>query len=130
MTYTANYDRIITMNSDKRHKIIYIAGPYRAKTKLGILKNIWRARSVAIQVWKAGFTAICPHLNTFLFDGLCEDSVWLEGDLVLLRRCDAIYMMDNWKESSGAIGEREYAIEYNIPVVYSIEELSKIFDWK
>lgn len=96
--------------------VVYIAGPYRAPTISGVLANIGRAREAALAVWKAGAVALCPHLNTALFDGEADDSVWLEGDLVLMRRCDAVLAIDGWRRSTGASLEVECADKYGIRV--------------
>jgi len=67
-------------------KVLYICGPYRGRR----LVNIVRARSAALFVWRCGGVALCPHLNTAFFDGKMPDQVWLDGDLELLSRSDAI----------------------------------------
>lgn len=97
-------------------QIIYVAGKYRAETKEGVEANIQKARETAIKLWQLGWAVICPHLNTAHFDGEAPDSVWLEGDKEILRRCDAIYMLDNWRESEGARAELELAISIGLDV--------------
>ena len=82
-------------------KTAFVSGPYRAETIHGIVKNIRNAESVAIELWKMGFAVICPHKNTALFDGICPDSVWLEGALELLRRSDIVVLAPGWGDSSG-----------------------------
>jgi hypothetical protein len=103
--------------------IIYIAGPYRSKYgKLGIIRNIWKARQVAKELWKMGHTPICPHLNSALLDGIVPDQRFLDGDIEILKRCDAIVLMPGWRKSEGA--RKEFDIAF--------EELAahKIFFWK
>ena len=39
-------------------------------------------------------------------------------DLMLLERCDAIYMLDNWRTSKGARKELTRARELNLEVLY------------
>jgi hypothetical protein len=89
-------------------EVVYIAGPYHSKTVYGILENIRKAEAVALKYWRLGYAVICPHKNTALFDGSCEDSVWLEGDIELLKRSDIVVMMEGWENSSGAV------VEYNL----------------
>ena len=62
------------------------------------------------------------HKNTALFGGAAPDSVWLEGDLEMMRRCDAILCTDDWERSAGARDEVKLARELNIPVFFSIAE--------
>ncbi len=90
-------------------KLAYIAGPYRAKTPWGVQQNINRAADVAAKYWLQGYTVICPHKNTALFDGLAPDDVWLKGGLEILRRCDVVIMMLGWEQSEGAKAEYEEA---------------------
>jgi hypothetical protein len=106
-------------------KLIYIAGPFRGKDSWEREQNIRRAEALALQVWRAGFACICPHTNTRFFDGAAHDHVWLEGDLVIMWRCDAVLMTDDWERSQGARAERESALANGIPVYYSLHELVK-----
>lgn len=101
-------------------KVIYISGPYRADTVNGVYENIQRARTATIGLWRQGYAVICPHLNTSFMDGICQDDVWLEGDLELLRRADAIYMLRGWQKSDGAIQELNLAIETNKEIFYEL----------
>jgi len=104
-------------------KIIYIAGPYRAKTEWGLIENIRRAEKVAIECWKKGWVVICPHKNTAHFGGILPDSVWLEGDMEILRRCDAICMVPGWEESVGAKEELIEAFGRGIEVYFNHKDL-------
>lgn len=104
-------------------RLVYIAGPYRATTEYGVYRNIQEAERVALEVWKAGYAAICPHKNTAFFGGACPDSVWLEGDLEILRRCDAVLMLDGWIDSNGAVAEYREASRIGKPVFTGIGQL-------
>jgi hypothetical protein len=73
--------------------------------------------------WLEGIVAICPHLNTMFFTGAAPDSMWLDGDLELLRRSDAVLLTDNWEKSSGARAEVEEANRVGIPVFTSLAAL-------
>ena len=85
--------------------VIYVAGPYRAATPYQIELNIAKAKAVALEVWKRGHYALCPHTNTANFDGELADEVFIEGTLELLRRCDAMVLLEGWEKSTGTIGE-------------------------
>ena len=41
----------------------------------------------------------------------------MEGYLELLRRCDAVYGLEGWEESSGAVSEVNLARELGMPVL-------------
>jgi hypothetical protein len=98
-------------------QVAYIAGPYRATTPRGIVENIRAAESVALKWWRLGYAVICPHTNTALFDGAAPDSVWLNGDLEILRRCDVVVMVPGWERSEGATEERRVAMSLGMEVI-------------
>ena len=112
----------------KKMPLVYVAGPYRSKTEHGVRKNIQAASDVALTLWQDGFAAICPHKNTEGWGGAggMPDSVWLDGDLVMLSRCDAIVMLDSYTESQGAVVEHRYAIDAGIPVFYQIKRMASM----
>lgn len=99
-------------------KIVYIAGPYRAKNGRTIRENIRAAEQVAVHYWKKGYAVICPHLNTAFMDGEMPDETFLNGDIEILKRCDIIAMMHNWRESSGSIAEHKLAQEMGKEIFY------------
>jgi nucleoside 2-deoxyribosyltransferase len=98
--------------------VIYIAGPFRAANAWLVEQNIRRAEELALAVWRMGAAVICPHTNTRFFNGAAEDRIWLEGDLELLRRSDAVLVTPQWTGSSGTKAEIEYAMTHGIPVFY------------
>jgi len=57
-------------------------------------------------------------MNTAFMDGVCPDEVWLKGDLEILQRCDAICMLHNWEESSGAKVEHDFAHSLGLEFYY------------
>lgn len=107
-------------------RLAFISGPYRAATPSGIVQNIRNAERVAIEYWRKGYAVICPHKNTALFDGLAPDSVWLSGDLEMLRRCDVVVMIPGWKASSGAINEESLALNLGKEIHYLDDNLEAI----
>jgi hypothetical protein len=105
-------------------KLIYVAGPYTAETHTGIENNIRNAENVAIQLWAKGWAVICPHLNTAHFEryeGVAniDYHTWIDGDMEILKRCDAIIMIENWEYSKGSKAERKFCMENNIQVFYA-----------
>lgn len=102
-------------------KVVYVAGPFRGRSSWVMEGNIRRAESLALDVWRTGCAAICPHANTRFFEGECHDEVWLDGDLEILRRCDAVVMTRDWEKSKGATEERAAAKRMCIPVFYEAD---------
>lgn len=78
-------------------KVIYVAGKYKANIEWGLVENIRHAERIALELWRQGWAVICPHKNTAHFGGSLRgyntEREWLDGDLEILRRCDAIYML-------------------------------------
>ena len=99
-------------------KLVYIAGRYRAKTLVGRLWNIWKARRAAKRLSREGWCVVCPHMNTAMLDGHQPDSFWLDCGLELLARCNAIYMLEGWQWSVGACREWQLAKELELDIYY------------
>lgn len=106
--------------------VIYVAGPFRARNAWLVEQNVRRAEETALSLWQLGGCAvICPHTNTRFFDGAADDTIWLQGDLELLRRSDAVFALPTWAESQGATAEVRAAQAQGLPVLYSIEQAAR-----
>ena len=107
-------------------KIVYIAGPYRASSEYEVRENIRNAEVIAIEIWRRGHVALCPHKNTAFFGGICDDSFFLRGDLLLLSKCDALVCVPGWSDSEGASAEVDRAKALGIPVFIT---LNRLIEW-
>jgi hypothetical protein len=107
-------------------KVIYVAGPFRSPTPMGIARNVRAAEEASLLIWQAGGAALCPHMNTANFDKSAPDEVFLLGTMEFLRRCDAAYFLPTWPASQGARAERDEAMKLGIPCFYDMQELK---DW-
>jgi nucleoside 2-deoxyribosyltransferase len=105
-------------------RVIYVAGPFRGANHFSIAENIRKAERVALSIWQLGAACICPHANTAHFQGAAPDHVWLEGDIELLRRSDAVMLVEGWEQSEGTQAEVAYAREHQIPVFWLLSELA------
>jgi hypothetical protein len=101
-------------------KLLYVAGAYRAKTIYDSSVNIRVAEAVAAELWRRGAAVICPHKNTAFLDGVTSDKNFLDGDLLMLEKCDAVIMLPGWDISKGASGE------YN----HALVEMLEVFEWQ
>jgi len=99
-------------------KVIYVAGPFRADSAWDVEQNVRKAEEAALKLWRKGWAVICPHTNTRFFQGAVDDSIWLRGDLEIITRCDAIYMLKGWEKSFGATKELGLAKELELEVLY------------
>jgi hypothetical protein len=104
-------------------KLVYVAGPYRGASEWEVVQNIRRAEALALAVWQSGAACICPHKNTALLGGAADDSVWLEGDLEMMRRCDAVVCTSDWRRSAGTLKEVRIATEIGLPVFFALGDL-------
>jgi nucleoside 2-deoxyribosyltransferase len=113
------------MYTQKTKGVVYVAGPFRGANSWEMEQNIRRAESLSLEVWRAGFASICPHTNTRFYQGAAPDHVWLDGDLDILAKCDAMLMTIDWERSTGARAEHDFAKAHGIPVFYSLIELKE-----
>jgi hypothetical protein len=98
-------------------KTAFISGPYKGKSKIWIInriqrwKNIRAASKYAKYLWKQGFMPICPHLNSKNFDGICDDSRFLQWYIQLIETgvFDIMFMLPGWEKSPGSRDEHEVA---------------------
>jgi len=108
-------------------RVLYISGPFSHPDPVhGIPKNILLASEAALVAWRDGWAVLCPHKNCAGFEhaaGIPYET-WIQGDLELLRRADAICMVGTWTESPGALQEYQLARDIGLPVYrYAAEEI-------
>ena len=124
-------DAVTKLAKRRRDTIVYVAGPYRGKSIFGLVRwwrqwrNIYTACQTAGLLWAMGYTVICPHTNTAWMDGVCPREWFLEGDLKILAKCDAVVLLRGYAKSEGTMGEIKFAIENDIPVFENIDALDK-----
>lgn len=132
--------------------VVYVAGPYRSSLGLlGVAYNIATAWMCTHRLWDLGVVPICPHLNSAFMSEVPRqwtaspvrfdsnegppaisgsdpimESVFLDGDLELVRRCDAVYLLPGWGGSRGACQERHLALDLKLPV---FDYLSEVKAW-
>jgi len=108
--------------------LIYVAGAYGGDVEA----NIAKAEAVSIALVRNGWHVFTPHKNTAGYeqyeDNLLNKSTWIEMDLNTLSRCDALYVLDNWRRSSGTKGEIRFAKKRDIPIFW--EEHSPAADFE
>jgi len=105
-------------------KIVYLASPYRNESEFEVYQNIHRAQKVARQIWALGLVCISPCGNTAFFSGIdIPESEWLDGDLEILRRCDALFANEGWENSLGCTAEMSFARSRGLPICYDLQNL-------
>lgn len=119
------------VSESKPLPLIYIAGKFRGPTPYAVRLNVERARDVGLKVAEAGGYPVIPHTMTCDFDKLLTDEFWRAGTLEMMRRCDAVFMLQDWPKSAGATAERAEALDRGIEVLHGIADL-QIFmrEWR
>jgi len=111
----------------RMNKLLYVAGAYSGN----IEENIKKAEVASINLIRNGFHVMTPHKNTAGYekyeDGKITYETWLEMDLNLLSRCDAIYVLLNSDVSNGVKKEIEFALKRRMPIIYEKENPSEQF---
>lgn len=105
-------------------RLIYTAGPMSAPTAWEVEKNIRAAEEVALQILKMGAAVFCPATQGRFYQGELPWEEWIKRDLEVLDRCDAIFMLLNWKDSKGATAEYDYAKAHGIPRLFGLGEVA------
>lgn len=109
-------------------KVIYIAGKYRGPNAWDIEQNIRAAEDVAARVLAAGMMPLCTHSMTRHMDGIASEAFMLAGTLELMRRCDAVVLVPNWRDSEGARAEVAEAMRLGLPIMYAWGDASYFHD--
>lgn len=110
---------------EEKKLVIYIAGPYTGDSAKEISENVQNAERVGQEILRRGHVALCPHSMTHDWDigtGLGYQ-VFIDSDLVLLERCDAICMVHGYGRSKGSMGELKRAEELDLQIFLSIDQV-------
>lgn len=109
-------------------KVIYVAGPFTARDSWSREQNVRRAEEAGLLIAQAGAMPMIPHANTRFFEGLCTPEFWYEGTLELLRRCDAVAVVEGYELSKGTKAEITEAMERHLPV-FLPQERRALVEW-
>ena len=96
-------------------KIIYIAGPMRGYPDF----NTSEFNKKEYVLRELGYLV----LNPAILPKDLPSEKYMPICLAMLRECDGVLMLDGYLNSSGAMVEYSYAIQCDIPVYTSTEEL-------
>ncbi len=108
-----------------KKKLVYIAGKLKAPTPSEYLKNVNAMITRAEVVRSCGFNIFTP-CNDMLNGILCgrlEPEDYIENDLAILERCDAVMLCEGYETSHGVSLEIDKANERGIPVFETTNEL-------
>lgn len=108
-------------------KITYVSGAYSADTAEQVEENVKIATRIGIDLMEKGHYVIIPHLShytellaqEYLGQGFSWNR-WMEVDLAILERCDALFYIG---PSKGADIEKERALDLGLEVWTKIDEV-------
>ena len=109
--------------------LVYIAGPFSATTPWDTHLNVLAAEKISAQLNSRCYNAmaICPHTNSEHQVGIQDSKYWLDCTLELMRRCDAVLVINDDPEklakSVGSQGEIKEATHLGIPVFYKLDDI-------
>lgn len=105
--------------------LVYLAGPYRADDRELVCWNVKAASDMAAILLAEGFEVCCPHSMTHGYERyeFLTDDDFLRNGIELLRRCDAVLLLDGWEQSAGTLAEKDFAEANRIPVFKTVEAL-------
>lgn len=104
-------------------KVCYVAGKFRGATDAEVEANIRAAEALGLEVAKLGASTVIPHANTHSFHKLIPEDFMLAATLELMRRCDALILVEGWQESAGTRDEMCEAHFLGLPVFYTLAGL-------
>lgn len=107
-------------------RVVYVIGPYTAKTREECKNNIAAAVHTGVRVARKGYAPLIPHQNTALFDwdyNIGDATFWYEATAALLRRSDIAVLCAGAADSKGSQREIEICKELGIPVFASVDAL-------
>jgi len=105
-------------------KVIYVSGKIRdARGDFMTSLHTELARQYGALLWRRGWFAFIPHMSTMWMEGVVRYDSFLKGDLIMISRCDAVFMLPNWMDSNGARIERKFAEDIGIPIYYEFREV-------
>ena len=104
--------------------LVYNAGPISDASGAQCARNLEAGRMWGARLLDAGFAVYCPHCDTPIVgrSKLTLGEVYA-CSIELLRRCDAMFVIPNWRHSIGTHKEIEFCSEHNIPVFYTFQNL-------
>tara|TARA_R110000850_G_scaffold162143_1_gene286835 strand:- start:399 stop:1094 length:696 start_codon:yes stop_codon:yes gene_type:complete len=100
------------VNGTAKQKI-YIAGPM--STHPDFNRPAFNSTSDALSL--AGYIVLSPAI---LPDGLTQ-AQYMQIDLTMLQCCDAIFMLNNWDDSAGAMAEHALAMKLGLTVIHEVD---------
>ena len=112
-TNIPNYSRCQPIPKIKKLGKIFISGPMTGHDSFN--RPAFNSTSDALSL--AGYIVLNPAI---LPDGLTQ-AQYMQIDLTMLQCCDAIFMLNNWDDSAGAMAEHALAMKLGLKVIHEVD---------
>lgn len=96
-------------------EVVYVSTKISAPTIAEVEKNLAMGRSLAAQLYRAGFVPLVPHTNNGWMDRRVGGADWIDFmqiDVALVRVADSIYIAEGDQGSLGSRLEKYLAIRW------------------
>ena len=94
---------------------IYISGPITGRDRQKYLHHFIREE---MKIKAEGHETLNPATMNMLMPHGSTHEDYMKVSIAELSICDAIYLLDDWKDSEGAWEEFTYAVLHNMPIFY------------
>jgi len=84
--------------------LIYLAGPYTARTQWERERNVQRAKEAAAEVLRSGAIPVYTHAMYHSFHGAFPESLFVKAGLELVRLCSGLWAYAGVNDSEGSVG--------------------------
>lgn len=116
-----------TIHTDGETKLLYVICAYYDDDPYKIKLNVEAAKHVVYSFLGYDIYAIATPINT-AFMGKANDSIFFyKATLEVMRRCDAVYVMQGAEKSHGAKKEIEEALRLGMPIFTTIKGAVECF---
>lgn len=102
----------------KKMRRVYIAGKYNDKTGFLMEQNIRKAEHWALSISELGYSVNCPHSQSRFMAGTISEDFWIASTLCQMQSADIVFILLNWKNSTGTKGERIQAMGDDKILIY------------
>jgi len=123
---------LLKQKRDTKKIKVYVAGPMSGN-ELDYLKNIRRGIRASVELLLKGFVPFSPFIDYPFFLALREGEEITAKQiksysLEWLEVCDAVLVLEGYEYSEGTQAEIARAVELDIPVFYSMEDLIEWYE--
>lgn len=112
------------MDREVLRPVIYVMGPFRAKTEWERATNIFWAKNRGVEVALMGGAPLVPHAAVAYYHDSMPEAEQMNVCFSLLARSHGAITTQGWGGSDGTRQEIEFCQRREIPVFHNLTDLS------